>query len=102
MTRFVIVKARCPICRQMVKVINMINLRLPIEKRIRIVDYHDWEEFGLDNNPLFSKIEEELPDKEYPYPFLYIDGIVTEPAPNEELFKIYLQSFLSKDLKGGE
>lgn len=95
-SRFLLTRRGCPFCNQAIKVINRINPKLPIDKRIRIVDCANWEDFGVRDIPLmdiFDKLG--LNDG---YPFLYIDGIVIEPAPTQEILKTLLLSMLKEDL----
>lgn len=94
-TRLLITRSGCPHCREMVKVVSRINLNLPIDKRIEIIDAWEVEHFDLQNIPLLKKLEED--GLKYGYPFLYISGIVIEPAPTEEMMKRLLDKFLYED-----
>lgn len=95
MTRILLVRRGCPYCRRMCEVVNKINLRLPIEKRIRIIDCYEYEEFGLENIGLMDKLAKGGFDS---FPFLYLDGTTIEPAPTNEQMEILLTTFLNKDL----
>lgn len=95
--RVLLVRRGCPFCRDAIKVISKLNLKMNIDKRILIIDCYEWEEFKLDNNPLlnlFSKMEKEG----FGYPFLYVDGIIIEPSPSPEQLKIVLKTFLREDI----
>lgn len=95
-SRYLLIRKGCPFCRDNVRIISKLNLRLPVEKRIRIVDCYEWEEFGLKNIPimkLFDKVE-----IQEGFPFLYIDGIIINPAPTPEQLNIFLKTFLKEDL----
>ncbi|MHA1329739.1 MAG: hypothetical protein ACTSR2_01555 [Candidatus Hodarchaeales archaeon] len=94
-TRFLLVRRGCPVCRSFIKVISKINLRLPIEKRIRIIDCYEWEEFGVKNIPLMDKLEQEGLSEGFP--FFYIDGIIVEPFPTTEQIKIFLETYLKDE-----
>lgn len=94
-TRLLLTRKGCPYCRQMIKVISKLNLRLPLDKRIRIIGCHEWEEFGLRNIPLMDKLEKDGLSEGYP--FLFIGGVVIEPSPTEQQLKILLENFLSRD-----
>lgn len=85
----------CPFCRQMTRVINKINLNLPIGKKIQIIDCWEYEENNLD-----IKLIEKLNNSglKEGYPFLYIDGIIVDSAPTEEQLRIFLEEFLNEDL----
>lgn len=95
-TRFLLVRRKCPYCRQMIKVINKLNLNMTIEKRIRIIDCFEWEEFGVRNIPLMDKLEKDGLSEGFP--FLYLDGLIIEPAVDEEQLKIFLTTFLKEDI----
>ena len=94
-SRFLLTKKGCPFCRDAVKVINKLNLRLPLDKRIRVIDCWEFEEFGFNNIPLMKIFEKEGFDS---YPFLYIDGCILEPAPTTEQLNILLKTFLKQEM----
>ena len=87
----------CIYCLQMVKVINKVNLRLSIEKKIRIIDCSDSHEFGLNNIPLMKKLHNDgFKDG---YPFLFIDGLVIEPFATVEQGLHFFKEFLNDDFE---
>jgi len=95
-TRMLFVRKGCFFCRQMVKVINKINLKMEIEDRIQIIDAWEYEEFDLRNLPLIEKLRKD--GIEEGYPLLIIDSIRIEPAPTEEILNTLLTTMLSEDL----
>lgn len=95
-SRFLLVRLGCPFCRQMIKVISKLNLKLPLDKRIRIIDCFEWENFGLRSIPLMDKLEKD--GLNMGFPFLFIDGIVIEPAPTSQQLKLLLERFLINDI----
>jgi len=95
MSRFLLVRKGCPFCRQFIKIVSKLNLRLPIDKRIRIIDCYEWEEFGLRNMPLMDKLEKDGLSEGFP--FCYVDGIIVEPAPTQEQLKIVFETLLKED-----
>ena len=94
-SRFLLVRTGCPFCREAIKVISKLNLKLPIEKRIRIIDCYEWESYGLKNIPIMD-VFNKMGLKEG-YPFFYLDGIITEPFPTSEQLKIFLKTFLKSE-----
>ena len=95
-TRLLIVRKHCPYCRAMKKVISHINLRLPIENRIQIIDAWEWEQFGLDNQMILKKMNKiGLADG---FPFLYMQGVIIEPSPTTEQLKILLETYLNDEI----
>ena len=96
MSRFLLTRMGCPYCRQFIKVISKLNLRLPIDKRIKIIDCFEFEHFGLKNIPLMNKLEKDGLSEGFP--FCYLDGIVVEPSPTSEQLKIFLETYLKEDV----
>lgn len=91
--RILIVKRGCPFCLQFLKVVNKINLKLPFNSRIRIIDNYEYEEFGLKFFPISDKFE----TKDFnAYPFCYLDGIVVGEA-SSELAKSFLEGYLRNE-----
>ncbi len=94
-TRILMTRRGCAFCRDAIRVVNKLNLHFPIEKKIRIIDCWEYEEFGLNNIPLINKLHKD--GLKEGFPFLYIDGIIIEPAPTPKQLKILLTSFLQED-----
>jgi len=94
-TRFLLVRRGCPICRMFIKEINMINLVLPPDKKIEIIDCYRWEEFGI-KIPLMEKLEKDGLSEGFP--FFYIDGVVVDVPPTREQLRIILKNFLKDEL----
>lgn len=95
-SRFILVKRSCHFCNDALKAINKINLRLPIDKKIKIVECMDWEEFGLQNIPLLEEFEKMGFMRGYPT--LYIEGSIIDPSPTPEQLFVLLKEFLKDDL----
>jgi len=95
-TRILMTRRGCPYCLQMIKIINKINIKLPIDKKIRIIDCGNYEEFNLQNIPLIKKLEKD--GLEHGYPFLFIDGIIIEPFPTVEQGIIFFKEFLKEEI----
>lgn len=95
MSRFLLTEAGCPFCRDATSVITRINLRLPADKRINIIDCTNWEQFGIMDKPIMKKLEKE--GFNY-YPFLYLEGQIIEPAPTPEMLKKVIEVSLKEDL----
>ena len=93
--RFLLVKSGCSFCREFVKIVTWINLKLPIDKQIKIMDNIMFEDFGLIQYPIMNKIFKTV--GEISYPFLYIDAIVVEPC-QKEMLKPFLEEFVKEDL----
>lgn len=91
--RFAVVRRECGDCREALKSINRINMRLPHEKRIKIFDNYLEEEFDIKMFPIIDRIEKEF----FNYPFIYLDGIVVEPAI-KELLTPYFKKFFKDDM----
>ena len=62
-------KRGCPICISYLGVIQRVNVRLPVEKRIQIVDTSDYEEHDVNLSPIVNHLKWEGT------PTLFLDGI---------------------------
>lgn len=92
--RFLITRRGCPFCEFAKKAVNYINLHLPYDKQIQIVDNYEYEEFGFMAHPFIEKMLDSSFDG---YPYLYIDGGVIEPAQTELLI-LTIATKVSDDL----
>lgn len=94
-SRLIVTRRGCSHCAIAMKAIVFINARLPQDKQIEVMDNFEWEEFGFDSYPIISKI---LDVKTFDgYPYIYLDGIVVEPAM-AVLLKITMAAILKEDL----
>jgi hypothetical protein len=91
--RLLLIKRGCPFCLEWTKVINQVNLKLPFEKRIRIIDNYEWEELGVDFNPIVNKFDLKT---FHTYPFCYLDGIVVGSA-TKKLAHSFLDRYLREE-----
>ncbi len=91
-TRVLFIRRGCPFCREAVKVVEQINMRLPIHKRIIVWDNFLWEEFGINRHPLMDKFAKDGFDA---YPFLFLDGAVWGEA-QKLLLKASLEGYLNQ------
>lgn len=81
-TRLVLVKRGCPFCLKAIKAVNQINPKLPDLKSIELKDNYEWEELGFKAHPVMDNLDPKTFDG---YPYIYIDGIVVEPAETDHL-----------------
>ena len=95
MKRFMLVERGCPYCEEAKKAVNFLNNYLRMDKQIRIVDNYEWELFGFNSN-LFANNRIDPKDFEG-YPFIYIDGIIVQPA-QWKLLLLFLANLLKRDL----
>lgn len=100
--RFLLVKFKCPFCRDFEKAIKMINLKLPIERRIQIIDCMHWERYGIQLEPIMRKFEKDGLNDGYPLCFITKEGIeqglILEPT-TPDILKSYLNKFLEEEFK---
>jgi len=94
MTRVLLIEMGCPGCKEYLRVIPKINLRLPIDKKIQIVDCFEWEQFGFKSHPIMDNFDR---DDFQDYPLLYLDSILITGVLWAEQLKIFLEKFLEKD-----
>ena len=93
-TRVLLIKKGCNGCREYLRVLPSINLRLPIEKKIKIIDCFEWEEFGMKSHPIMDSFN---PNDFTDYPLLYLNGILITGVLFAEQLKIFLERYLKED-----
>jgi len=93
-TRLVMVRRGCPFCLKAIKAINQINPKLQDLKQIDVKDNFEFEEFGFKAHPVMDNLDPKTFDG---YPYIYIDGVVVEPAETEPLI-IVIGKLVEKDL----
>jgi len=94
MTRILLVEQGCTGCREYLRVVPKINLRLPIDKQIKIIDCSEWEQFRFKSHPIMDKFsDEDFQD----YPLLYLNGILITGIAWAEQLKIFLEKYLEED-----
>lgn len=89
--RFLLIEKICPFCIKYFPIINRINANLPPENRIRIIDTTDFENWGVQLNPIIERIEYEGT------PTLYIDGIEISGATTSYWIEGFLKAYLKEE-----
>jgi hypothetical protein len=93
-TRFCLVKLHCPYCLRALRAVNLVNRHLPDDKKIRIIDNYEWEQFGYKSYAIMDKLD---PKTFEGYPFTLIDGINIEPGETEHM-AIAIAKLVEEDL----
>jgi len=94
MTRVLVTRRGCEACLEYLRFLPAMNLRLPLEKQIRIIDNFEWEEFYIKRHLIQDKFDRGDFDD---YPILYLDGALIRKALWAEQLKKFLEKYLSKD-----
>jgi len=93
--RFAIINRGCENCREVMKSVNIINMRVPRGRGIEVYDNYREEEFDIRMFPIIDRIKEEFED----YPFIYLDGIIIFIKPAmKELLTAYFNKFFKDEL----
>jgi len=91
--RLIAIRRGCEMCREWIGIVNRINMRLPRQKRIEIIDNYLWEELRISLYPILDRFDESLFNS---YPLVYLDGrIVTDGI--KEVIKPYLNGFFKEE-----
>ena len=92
--RFLFVKRGCKACLEFKRIIPRINMLLPIELRIRILENWEYEVFGVK----IHLIQERLTSEEFTdYPLLYLDGIIYTGGQAANIINSFLRTYLKDD-----
>ena len=94
MLRFLIVRNDCKACLEYIRIIPRINLRLPLDKQIRIINDWQREAFRIKSNLIGKRFKEEDFDD---YPLLYLSGVLVKGSLWKEQLQHFLDAFLKKD-----
>ena len=87
MKRFLFIKRGCPYCHKYMGVIQNINSKLKIGKRIRVIDI-TLEDFDINLNQVVNLVRFEGT------PFLYLDGFCVQGMTTREYAYNYITSYL--------
>jgi len=92
--RFLFVKRGCKACLEFKRIIPRINMLLPIELRIRILENWEYEVFGVKTH----LIQERLSSDDFTdYPLLYMDGIIYTGGQAADEINTFLKTYLKDD-----
>ena len=89
--RALFIKSSCPFCRMALMPIEEINAKLPIGKRIDVIDCKDWENFGLKTLPIMDKFKFDG------YPTLFLDGIEIKNILAKDQLRSFLNGYFEKE-----
>ncbi len=88
--RILITKRGCKKCRVSIKLAHWINLKLPFDKRIIIIDNYQYESMGLKLFPIVDRFDYD------DYPYWNLDGVEIVGG-NKEVLKPLLKSFFESE-----
>jgi glutaredoxin len=91
-SRLLFYKSGCPHCAILMKFVERINSKLPIEKRIRLVDCTLAEEFGM-SNPLIDLFQEHFTG----FPTIFLDGIKIDGSNTQIEAETFLTTYLQQE-----
>lgn len=92
--RFLFVKRGCKACLEFKRVIPRLNLILPLNLQIRILQNWEYETFRVK----IHLIQERLSSEDFiDYPLLYLDGILYEGGQAAEIISKFLRTYLKDD-----
>lgn len=95
LNRFLLYRSGCKICLEYLKFIDLFNMRLPLDKRVKIIDAFEWENFQVVPNKVMEKFD---PKSFNAYPYMYLDGIEFLGGTNAEQLRIMLESYFKGEL----
>ena len=91
--RVVFVLQRCNYCKKVLEFIERLNMRLPIEKRIRVINCTFWQYYEIMTDPLIALYNKYIDG----FPTICIDGIRINGVNSKIEIEAYLYSLLQKD-----
>ena len=84
----------CDMCRIWKQIIHRINTKLPIEKRIKVIDCDKYYDFGIIEHPLIRLYS---PYIKGTYPVLFFEGARLDGANTREEVEAILMTLLSDE-----
>ncbi len=90
--RLLFIKQGCRYCRMYLEFIERINMKLPINKRIRIIDCTLYG-YGIVSDPLILLFEKYIKG----YPFLAIDGNFIDGINTNLETQTFLKAYLDEE-----
>jgi len=94
-TRLFIYKEGCPHCLEYLRILDKVNINLPIGEQIESISAFEIENLDMPTHTIMEKL---TPEGFNSYPFIYLDGLIVEGGGNSEQLKIFLERFLKEDL----
>jgi len=92
--RFLFVKRGCKACLEFKRIIPRLNLILPLNLQIRILENWEYETFGVK----IHLIQERLTEEDFSdYPLLYLDGTIYTGGQAAEVINTFLKTYLKDD-----
>ena len=93
-SRVLFVKNGCLYCRIYYLFIEYLNMNLPLNKRIKIVNCTNYELYGVAEDNLINIFYEHMQG----YPTLFIDGLKVSGSNTINELKAWLYAYLDKEL----
>ncbi|MEM3075069.1 MAG: hypothetical protein QW727_03970 [Candidatus Pacearchaeota archaeon] len=91
--RVIFILQGCYYCRKVMPIIERINMKLPIDKRIKIIDCSLYNNYGIIDNPLIEMYGKHFDG----FPTLFIGNLKISGANTIEEYYYYLNPLLEGD-----
>lgn len=92
-SRILFVIDGCEHCAKWKSVVDRINIEVPVNKRIRVIDCTSYNLLGITNNPLIRLFDQYLSG----YPSLFYNKAHLEGANSKEEVEAFIRSALHDD-----
>jgi len=96
-SRILFIRSKCPFCGKWLEFIERLNLNLPIDKRIKVVNCAKFDEFGIVDHPLILKYRKYIDG----YPLLFFEGQKISGANSREELEAFIKVKMSDDFLNG-
>ena len=93
-SRCLFVISNCSICSKYKDFIERLNMELPINKRIRVIDSTNLNSLGVWDYGILRLFDGYMKGN---YPFLFLDGILFTGANSKEEVESFIRAYLHKD-----
>lgn len=94
--RILFVLNQCPICRVWLQFIGDLNVNLPIEKQIEVIEVSDYYDWGIINNPKLSAFKKFLT---HSYPVLFFDGMRMDMSATRDELEAFIRTLVIEEAK---
>lgn len=85
----VFIKNGCDRCRVLCQFIHRLNIKLPINRRIRIINCSYSQQYGIIDDPLISLFDKSFDS----FPTLFIEGVKVVGVNSREEIETYLYTY---------
>jgi hypothetical protein len=85
----------CPVCREWMRFLGILNTKLPLNKQIDFIEVSNYYDFGIIDNPKISVYKKYFNNS---FPIFFYEGRKLDESASEDELKAFVNTLIYRDI----